>query len=140
MAAAQEGKPPVDMNRLVSFCRDAGEGYVLVEGVGGVMTPINNHSTVADWMAALGWPAIMVTGSYLGALSHTLAALEVLQNRGVPVKALVISESEAGVRMEDTIATLEKFLLKPIPIVKIPRVARSGDYWKHVPPISGICT
>jgi len=140
MAAAREGKPPVDLEALTAFCRNGGEDYMLVEGIGGVMTPINDRHTVLDWMAALGWPVILVAGSYLGSISHTLMALEVLRARGLSVKALVVSESESSVLLEDTVATLEKFLLAPIPVVKIPRIVAQGDLWKHAPPISGICT
>ena len=128
-----------------------GEGeYLLVEGIGGIMSPVNNHHTVLDWMTALGWPVILVTGTYLGSISHTLMALEILRAQALPVKVLVVSESEylsssprrgegTYPSLEDTVATLERFLLKPIPVVTIPRMAASGDAWKHVPPISGSC-
>jgi dethiobiotin synthetase len=139
MAADKEGKLPVDFDALVAFCKRSAKDYTLVETIGGVMTPINNHHTVLDWMEALRWPVILVTGSYLGALGHTLMALEVLQGRGLQVHTLIVSESEKGVCLHDTISTLEKFLLKPIPVVKIPRVAARGELWRHAPDISGTC-
>jgi dethiobiotin synthetase len=54
MAAQDEGGA-VEVDRLVSFCRaQEGAGLLLVEGVGGVMVPLNATHTVLDWMGALG--------------------------------------------------------------------------------------
>ncbi|MDE3038475.1 MAG: dethiobiotin synthase, partial [Pseudomonadota bacterium] len=85
MAAAKENNP-VDMQALVKFCRDhaaLASDAVLAEGAGGVMSPLTENETMLDWMEALGWPAILVGGSYLGALSHMLSAFEALKSRGV---------------------------------------------------------
>lgn len=65
----------------------------LVEGVGGLMSPLADAATGLDLMRALGLPTVLVGGSYLGAISHTLTALEVLRARGLAVAALVVSQS-----------------------------------------------
>ena len=49
------------------------------------MAPIDDAHTGLDLMARLGHPVILVTGSYLGALSHTLTALAALRGRGIVV-------------------------------------------------------
>ncbi|MGD9921277.1 MAG: dethiobiotin synthase, partial [Pseudorhodoplanes sp.] len=79
MAARHEGKE-VDFDQLVSFCETAikeADGSVLVEGVGGVMVPLDQDSTVLDWITELELPVLLVAGSYLGSISHTLTAAEV---------------------------------------------------------------
>jgi len=53
---------------------------VLAESAGGIMTPLDDRHTMLDVMERLRWPVILVAGSYLGAISHTLSALEVLKN------------------------------------------------------------
>lgn len=65
----------------------------LFEGVGGVMCPIAPQFTVLDWIEAVQCPAVLVVGSYLGALSHTLTALAVLKNRGISIAALIVNET-----------------------------------------------
>ena len=40
---------------------------LLIEGIGGVMVPLDDKRTVLDWMAALDIPLLLVAGSYLGA-------------------------------------------------------------------------
>lgn len=142
MAAAIEGNP-VPPKALEQFCREHAQlesDVLLVEGVGGVMAPINGTYTVIDWMSALGWPVILVTGSYLGAISHTLTALEAIDRRGLKLQALIVSESPgSAVALEDTAASLEKFLRKTIPVVKIPRIATKEATWQHAPSIHWLC-
>ena len=101
MAAALEGKA-IDFEALVDFSRrvaDANACPTLIEGVGGVMAPLTDRQTVRDWIAASHLPAVLVVGSYLGSLSHTLTALEALTKVGVATKAIVVNES-AGSTVE----------------------------------------
>lgn len=95
MAAAREGRC-IDFEALAAFTRRAAGAdscATLIEGVGGVMAPLSASCTVRDWIAASGLPAVLVAGSYLGSLSHTLTALEALHNVGVAVRAIVVNES-----------------------------------------------
>jgi dethiobiotin synthetase len=98
MAAAREGRA-VPFDDVVAYClaaiNEANETgmYLLIEGIGGVMVPLDDTRTVADLIAELGIPAIVVGGSYLGSLSHTLTACESLQARRVPIDTIVISET-----------------------------------------------
>lgn len=64
----------------------------LLEGAGGLMSPIAEDGLALDLPQQLGLPSVLVGGSYLGAVSHMLTALEVLQARRLPVLALVVSE------------------------------------------------
>ena len=142
MAAAREGNP-VDLDKLVQFCLDhttLASDILLVEGVGGIMVPLNNQHTVLDWMEALQWPVILVAGSYLGSISHTLTAAQVLKARGLEIHAVVICESYyRAVDLIDTATTLETFLPKSVPVIKIPRMASSEEAWKYTPAISWMC-
>ncbi|MCX7165787.1 MAG: dethiobiotin synthase [Rhodocyclales bacterium] len=107
MAAALEGRR-IDFDELVEFSRQAvaaPDRPLLIEGVGGVMSPLNERNTVRDWIAASGLPCVLVAGSYLGSLSHTLTALEALQKVGAGVTAIAINESPDSIVALD--ATLE---------------------------------
>jgi len=130
MAAAAEDRE-IDFDVMVAYCRDAikaATGPVFVEGVGGVMVPLDAHNTVLDWMAALDLSAILVVGSYLGSISHTLTALEVLKQRGLMVSALVISETGDGaVPTAGMVESLRRFVGPELAIAIIPRVARAED-------------
>lgn len=124
MAARLEGRL-VPYAAMLSACRrriaDA-KGPLLVEGVGGVMAPVDDGRTVLDWMAELGLPAILVAGTYLGTISHVLTAHAVLRARGLRVAALVLSETPGGtVPPADTVAALAPFL-NGLPVLTLPRL------------------
>lgn len=128
MAAAQEGAT-VPYEAVVAHCRARmarTPDILLIEGVGGVMVPLAGTLTVLDWLAALDCPALLVTGSYLGTLSHTLTALLALESRGVPLAGIVVNETAgATVGLAETAATLARFTSAPIRIV--PRDAPVPD-------------
>ncbi len=132
MAAAREGRE-VDFAALVGFCRSvlAGPEQVkLIEGVGGVMVPLDLQHTVRDWIAALEMPALLVAGSYLGTLSHTLTALESLDRARIAVRAIVISELPASsVPLDETLGSLGRFA-PGIPLLTLPRRPDRGS-WRH---------
>jgi len=124
MAAAAEGQS-IDFNAVVAFSRRAATAAecVVVEGVGGVMSPIAEHHTVLDWIAALRIPALLVTGTYLGAQTHALTALAALQRRSIAVHAVVASEThDSTVDLHENVRSLARFTAS-VPVVAIPRLA-----------------
>ncbi len=129
MAAKREDRR-VDLNPLLHFCKEALDDratFTLIEGVGGVMAPLNDDETVIDWMAALKIPALLVGGSYLGAISHMLTAAETVQRRDIPLAGIVLSESpEQPVEMVETAETIARFLPK-VKVLTVPRLARFTD-------------
>jgi dethiobiotin synthetase len=71
------------------------------------MVPLDDDNTVLDWIVALQAPVLLVVGDYLGTLSHTLTALEVLRARGAEIAALVLNEGEgATVAFDETLAEI----------------------------------
>jgi len=121
MAAAREQRS-ISWPALVRACRAPTDADVtLIEGIGGVMVPLDAEHTVLDWIVALEAPALLVVGSYLGTLSHSLTAATALRSRGVPLAGIVVSESpEQPAPLEETAAVLERFL-GPTPVQALPR-------------------
>lgn len=111
-------------DELVAFSRsavDKASDRLLIEGVGGVMVPLDDSHTVLDWMTALGIPLVVVTGTYLGTISHTLTSLDVLKRNNLTVKALVVNETPGSpVSLGDTIHALARFAA-PTPLVGLAR-------------------
>jgi dethiobiotin synthetase len=139
MAAAREGRR-LDVGEIVGFCRFAGpadsDAVVLVEGIGGAMVPLSDNETVLDWMAALNWPVLLVGGSYLGSLSHTLTAMEAIRLRGLPLAGIVISESPDGpVPLDETAETIGRFA-GDIPVIALPRIDPDRLAAGPAPPIA----
>ena len=124
LAAKAEGRA-LDFKALVAHCDDAAarsRGLLLIEGVGGIMVPLDDRHTVLDWISALRAPVLLVTGSYLGAISHTLTALHVLAQRNLDIAGVVVSESPTpGASLDDTVATVARFAV-PIEVIGVPRL------------------
>lgn len=124
LAAAREGRS-LDFEALVAFSRKAVEdhaGTLFIEGVGGIMVPLDARRTVVDWMTALDLALVLVVGSYLGTISHTLTALDVLARRKLKVSVIVVSESErATVPLDDTVASITRFS-DHVPVIGLPRL------------------
>ena len=128
LASLAEGRA-IDFNALVEFSRDAvyGRGTVFIEGVGGIMVPLDQTHTVLDWMSALRIPVLLVAGSYLGTISHTLTALHVLAQRNLDIAGVVVSESLApGASLDDTVATIARFAAQ-IDVIGVPRTGPGSD-------------
>jgi dethiobiotin synthetase len=124
IAAAREGRS-VDVDALVQFSRDAvaaHDGTLFIEGVGGIMVPLDAERTVLDWMAALALPVILVVGGYLGTISHTLTALDVLAKRSLAVATIVVSEKDNDtVPLDDTVASIARFS-RGAEVIGLPRL------------------
>ena len=100
------------------------------------MVPLDDAHTVLDWIAELGAPALVVAGSYLGTISHTLTTLSALRGRGVEVAGLVISESEESpVPPAETAETIARHA-GALPIALLPRLRAGPAPWRAAPPLA----
>ena len=130
-AARSEGLA-LDFDAVVAFCRrrieQADADLVVVEGVGGLMSPIAEGATSLDLLEVLAGWNVLVGGGYLGAMSHTLTALEVMRVRGAAPAAVVVSE-DAGPDapdFPDSVALLTEHAgLTPV----IPASRAAGHAW-----------
>ena len=103
--AARRAGVEVRFDDLVDFSRkglDVGADFALVEGAGGVLSPLTDTHLNVDLAIALKLPVVMVTANYLGSVTHTLTALEACRSRGVAVASLAVSQptSEYGAPAE----------------------------------------
>jgi len=127
MAAAREGSS-VPVDEVIAYCRAAiaeaeqADMSLAIEGIGGVMVPLDGTRTVADVIAALDIPAILVCGSYLGSLSHTLTAYEALRARDVEIDRIIVSETpDSEVPLAETRDVLARFVA-PVAVEVMPFV------------------
>jgi dethiobiotin synthetase len=124
LAATREARR-IDFDELIAFSRravDAASGMLFIEGVGGIMVPLDAERTVLDWMAALRIPLLLVVGGYLGTISHTLTAIDVLTQHGLSIAAIVVCESERNpVELADTVASIERFS-NGVDVIGLPRL------------------
>jgi dethiobiotin synthetase len=74
------------------------------------MVPLDGQRTILDVMMALQLPIILVAGSYLGTISHTLTALDALFRRDLSLFAIIVSETpNSPVPLDETVEAIARF-------------------------------
>ena len=127
-AAALEGRT-LELEAVVAWClerMEAEPGTLLIEGVGGLMSPVTQEATGLGWLWSLACPAILVSGSYLGAISHALTAYETCRAADVPVLAIVVNESPGAPTPPETVAEAIARHVE-VPVIVIARDAPCPD-------------
>jgi dethiobiotin synthetase len=88
----------IDYQQIVNFCKKEIEiaitknSFLFIESAGGVMTPITYLKTFLDLTQDLNISVLLVSSNYLGAISHTLTAIEVLKGRKIDIEKVFINE------------------------------------------------
>lgn len=98
-AAAVEGRR-VDERRLRDGLRPwlASSEFVLVEGAGGLMSPLGDTTYNADLAAEFGLPLLIVAANELGAINQTLQTVITARARAprLPIAGVVLNTIKAG--------------------------------------------
>jgi dethiobiotin synthetase len=66
--------------------------FLVVEGAGGLLSPLTFETTNADLAVKLGWPIAIVVANRLGAVNQALMTYEVAMSRKLEVAAIVLNE------------------------------------------------
>lgn len=90
LAAALENRT-IDLEKIAAATRRLEKLYniVLIEGAGGLLVPITENYTTADYIKDHKIPVFLVTSPRLGSINHTLLSLEVCQTRNIEVAAVI---------------------------------------------------
>jgi dethiobiotin synthetase len=111
---------------------------LIVEGVGGLMVPLNPEYLVRDFAVDLGLPLVVVASPALGTINHSLLTVEAARSVGLDVRAVVLTPwpDEPGAverSNRDTIAALAGVRVSTLVQIPVsPRVAPTGlpvDDW-----------
>ena len=96
---------------------------VVVEGVGGLLCPLGEESTVADLAVDLDYPLVIVARRGLGTLNHTLLTVEAALRRGLRVAGIVLNgaaSAETGLAERTNAEELAKRLPGIAVLAEIP--------------------
>ncbi len=101
-------------------------GTVLVEGAGGLMVPLTPQLLTIDYVAAQGWPVILVTSGRLGSINHTLLSLEAIAARGIALHGIAWNSRDDG--SDEVIATESRRFIRDWMQARFPQAR-----WYDVP-------
>lgn len=124
--AAQQAGIEIDLARIESAYREIASlsDEVIVEGVGGLLVPLNAKQTTADIVLRLNLPVILVVGMRLGCLNHALLTVEAMERRGIKIEAWVANQIDPGMReFEHNLTTLQARISAPLRCVLPPMTA-----------------
>ena len=68
---------------------------MLVEGIGGIMTPILKDYAIIDLIKDLKANTIIVTSSKIGTVNHTILTCNICKSMKIPVKGLIINNFDS---------------------------------------------
>ena len=66
---------------------------VLVEGAGGLLTPLEGNRFMADLVQELELPLLVVAGAQLGTINHTLLTLHCARQKGIKVLGVIMNHT-----------------------------------------------
>ena len=91
--AAHQAGVSIQPERIISLFQRISHQYdtVLVEGAGGLLVPLVDRYTFADLARDLDVPLLVVVGSKLGALNHTLLTLSYARAHSLPLKGYIMN-------------------------------------------------
>lgn len=115
IAAARCGEA-IDAARIQRQYRRLGgqADMVIVEGAGGLLTPLNAHESMLDLARLLGLPVVLVVAVRLGCINHALLSQAALAAAGVELRAWVANYAVAGGRDKDIEASLRARIPAPL--------------------------
>jgi dethiobiotin synthetase len=102
----------LDLEELAGTVRAAGSGAdaLIVEGVGGLLVPLDWQCSVRDLARELTLPLVIAARPGLGTINHTLLTLEAARAASLPVAGVALTPWPAtpGVIERSNLATIER--------------------------------
>ncbi len=109
---------------------------VIIESAGGLLSPLADDALNVRLAEYTGLPALLVTPDRLGTLSSTLSAAESLEQRGIPVAAIILNrrpQDPDDADTPDNLASLAEWL--PRLVAHPPAVIRIDGRAQQLSPL-----
>ena len=98
LACARQTGLAIDPEKILQRLNNISQkrDITLIEGAGGLLTPLTPSFAILDLILLLQVPCLVVGQTDLGAVNHTLLTLRTLQQTGIPVPAVVMNEPSSA--------------------------------------------
>jgi dethiobiotin synthetase len=102
----------------------AKHNFMIVEGIGGIMVPLTKEKCVLHFAKSLGLPTIIVAGSELGTINHTLLTVKICNDFGLNLLGIIINgmPAKASLLKKQTVETIRELskvrILSVIPYIR----------------------
>ncbi len=116
IAAAQAGVE-IDFEIIKQSLQSlAGQSdFILVEGVGGWLAPLNRQQTVADLAIGLELPVLLVVGLRLGCINHALLSARAIEQSGATLQGWIANKVQGNYPgVDENIEAIDQWLNAPL--------------------------
>ncbi|MCJ8306978.1 MAG: dethiobiotin synthase [Nitrosopumilus sp.] len=95
---------------------------ILVEGMGGIMTPILKNYYITNLIKEMKIPTVIVTKSKVGTVNHTIMTVKMCEKYKIPIKGIIINNFDKGYPIPELKRDLQNLtgvkVLGSIPFIK----------------------
>ena len=112
MAASKSGVP-IDIDKVWKSYEELTNrhDFVVVEGIGGLMVPVDDTLFVADLVCKMDLPLVIVVRDCLGTINHTLLTVEYAKSRNIRIKGIIINMLKGD---DGFVREIEKYSSVPV--------------------------
>lgn len=116
--AAKEINCKLSVDKIAKFCLDKQFNeldYLLIEGAGGLLVPLNDEETWLDFLTLTKIPVILVVAMRLGCINHALLTDSVLKTNQITCAGWIANCLDKGMlALSENIATLSLKMHMPL--------------------------
>lgn len=99
--AIRQSQQPISIQDLENACETPNHHFKLVEGAGGIYSPLALDGLNIDLASALNLPIILVVGNKLGCLNQALLSIAAIQTHGLSCLAVVLNDLSPDADLEN---------------------------------------
>ncbi|MDQ6724207.1 MAG: dethiobiotin synthase [Thermoproteota archaeon] len=90
--------------------------FIIVEGIGGIMVPLNQKYNLVDFIKLTRLSLIIVSTPKIGTINHTLMTIQICKNYNIPIKGIIFNKmpDRPSVVEKTTPSFLEKLTKIPV--------------------------
>ena len=66
--------------------------YLLVEGIGGIMVPLNTKHTLLNFIKLTKLKVVIIATPKLGTFNHILLTVKICKSSGIPIKGIIVNK------------------------------------------------
>lgn len=94
VASQLKREPPASIEKALQTLQNLAKkhDFMIVEGIGGIMVPLTENESVADFAKRTGLPVVIVSTPVLGTLNHTLLTVMACKAFGINVRGIIINK------------------------------------------------
>jgi dethiobiotin synthetase len=96
VASQLKREPPVSIEKALQMLEDLAKkhDFMIVEGIGGIMVPLTENESVADFAKRAALPVLIVSTPILGTLNHTLLTIMACKEFGINIKGIIVNKMQ----------------------------------------------